>query len=57
MAIDSLLAMVSLQQYTHDSGCFCKIALLASIALYANLVVFDNVTDFGSNLPVLHHAA
>jgi len=32
-----------------------KIALLAAIALFASLVAFDNVTDYGTNLAFVRH--
>lgn len=33
----------------------CKIALVASVALFASLVVFNNITDYGSNLAFVQH--
>ncbi len=34
---------------------YCKFALAASVALYATLVVFNNVSDYGSNLTFIQH--
>jgi predicted small integral membrane protein len=34
---------------------YCKIALVASVALYATFVVFNNVTDYGSNFAFVQH--
>ena len=34
---------------------YCKIALVASVALYTTLVVFNNVTDYGSNFAFVQH--
>ncbi|RME61856.1 MAG: DUF2165 domain-containing protein [Alphaproteobacteria bacterium] len=34
---------------------YSKIALLAAVALYVTLVVFNNVTDYGSNFAFVSH--
>jgi predicted small integral membrane protein len=34
---------------------YCKIALVASVALFATLVVFNNITDYGANFKFVQH--
>ena len=34
---------------------YCKISLVASVALYTTLVVFNNITDYGANFEFVQH--
>ncbi len=34
---------------------YCKIALVASVALFATLVAFNNIADYGSNFKFVEH--
>jgi predicted small integral membrane protein len=34
---------------------YCKIALVASVALFATLVAFNNITDYGANFKFVQH--
>jgi predicted small integral membrane protein len=37
------------------TGRLCKAVLVAAIALFYTLVVFNNLTDYGSNYEFVHH--